>query len=71
MSTNVSNLEDHCPFDAGTPTRCWHCGGSDHIHKEVDEGGFAWTCSTCPHPGWHIKTPECPTASCPRVEPAP
>lgn len=66
MRASVFHLEDYRPFDAGSPNRCWHCGGSQNIEREPDEGGSAWVCRTCPHPANHSKTPECPTATCPK-----
>lgn len=47
---NVCHLDDYRPFDAGTPTRCYDCGTSRNVVKNLGDGGYVWACPNCGHP---------------------
>lgn len=49
----VYHLDDHRPFDIGAPDRCWLCGTSDDVLKQIGDGGFVWGCINCGHPEDH------------------
>lgn len=46
----VHALDDHRPFDVGTPRRCYRCGTGDGVQREAGEGGYVYACPWCPHP---------------------
>jgi len=45
----VYRLDDYRPFDIGTPSRCYRCGGPDP-RQSFGDGGYVWACTNCPHP---------------------
>lgn len=46
----VHCLDDHRPFDAGGPFRCYRCSARDWVICTPGEGGYVWACPDCPHP---------------------
>lgn len=46
----IYHLDEHRPFDIGTPTRCWRCGTSQAVGQSFGDGGYVWACGHCPHP---------------------
>lgn len=46
----VHRLDDHRPFDIGTPMRCWKCGTSRCVGYAGGDGGAVYKCPDCPHP---------------------
>lgn len=46
----VHSLDDHRPFDAGAPNRCYRCGTHEHVIQTFGDGGYVWACDNCPHP---------------------
>jgi hypothetical protein len=45
----VHRLDDHRPFDAGTPSRCYRCS-ANKVRQVFGDGGYVWACRDCPHP---------------------